>query len=66
LFVASEDGGEWMATNLTIFQTCRLMGIDPMIYLNDVLPGIMTGQTTDLLTVTPAAYRDRLLIARSA
>ena len=66
LFVASEDGGEWMATNLTIFQTCRLMGIDPMIYLNDVLPGILTGRTTDLLAVTPAAYRDRLLIARSA
>jgi hypothetical protein len=49
-----------------MFQTCRLLGVDPITYLNDVLPGIMTGQTTDLLVVTPAAYRDRFQTARSA
>lgn len=66
LFVASEDGGEWMATNLTIFQSCRLLGIDPMDYLADVLPGILTGRTTDIPTVTPASYRNRITATRAA
>lgn len=66
LFVASEDGGDWLATNLTIFQTCRLMGIDPIDYLRDVLPGIITGRTTDLLTVTPRAYLAQMTDVRTA
>ena len=66
LFVASEDGGDWMATNLTIFQTCRLLGIDPIDYLRDVLPNIITGRTTDLLAVTPRAYRAMTTRARTA
>ena len=66
LFVASKDGGDWLATNLTIFQTCRLMGIDPIDYLRDVLPGIITGRTTDLLAVTPRAYLAQMADVRTA
>ena len=66
LFVASEDGGEWLATNLTIFQTCRLLGVDPLDYLRDVLPGIITGRTTDLLAVTPRAYLAHVGATRTA
>ena len=66
LFVASEDGGDWLATNLTVFQTCRLLGIDPIDYLRDVLPGIITGRTTDLLAVTPRSYLAQMTDARTA
>jgi len=41
LFVGSEDGGKASATILSLVQTCRNLGINPQVYLEDVLRRIM-------------------------
>lgn len=41
LFVGSEDGGKSAATILSLVQTCRHLGINPLEYLDDVLRRIM-------------------------
>jgi len=41
LFVGSEDGGRACATLLSLVQTCRNLGINPQVYLEDVLRRIM-------------------------
>lgn len=66
LFIASENGGEWLATNLTIFPTCRRLNIDSLDLLREVLPGFITDRTTDLLAMTPHAYRALVGSARTA
>jgi transposase len=41
LFVGSEDGGKSAATILSLVQTCRHLGINPLEYLDDILRRIM-------------------------
>jgi transposase len=38
LFAGSDSGGERAAIAFTIFGSCRLVGVDPIEYLADVLP----------------------------
>ncbi|MBA3845446.1 MAG: IS66 family transposase [Planctomycetes bacterium] len=52
LFFGSEDGGAWAAANFTIFQSCRLLGLDPIEYLTRVMPDLIDGRC-DPLTLTP-------------
>lgn len=61
LFVASEDGGAWAATNLTIFQSCRQLDLDPLAYLTAILPALHAGR--DPLHLTPGAYSAKRIAA---
>jgi hypothetical protein len=40
---------------LFVFQSCRLQQLDPMAYLTDIMPRLITGDA-DPLRLTPAAY----------
>jgi len=55
--VASDGGGEHWAIIASLIETCKLSGIDPQIYLADVITRIVNGhpnsQIDDLL---PWAY----------
>ena len=33
----SEDGARWAATHYTLVGSCKMQGIDPYVYLKDVL-----------------------------
>ena len=55
--LASEDGGTWAAANSTLFQSCRLVGIDPMPYLKETLPDLHAGR--DPMGLTPTAYAEK-------
>lgn len=41
LFMGSQDGGEAAAVIISLVQTCRALGIDPRVYLEDVMRRIM-------------------------
>ena len=38
LFAGSEAGGEWLAELYTVVGTCLRQGVNPFVYLQDVLP----------------------------
>ena len=61
MFVASEDGGAWAATNLTIFQSCRQLDLDPITYLKAILPALHRGQ--DPMGLTPRSYTAKRIAA---
>ena len=42
LFFGSENGGRAAATILSLVQTCRNLGIDPQLYLEDVMRRVMS------------------------
>ena len=55
LFAGSDGGAYHWAIALTLIQTAKLNGVDPMAYLTDVLERIVSGQTkaTALHTLLP-------------
>jgi transposase len=57
LFAGSDGGGEHWATIASLVETCKLNGVDPQLYLTDVIARIVAGhpqsQIDDLL---PWAY----------
>jgi hypothetical protein len=55
LFVASEDGGTWVATLLAVFQSCRLQRLDPLDYLTGIMPALIAGDV-DPPRLTHAAF----------
>jgi transposase len=62
LHIGSPEAGPRVAAILSIFETCRRLGIDPSQYLLEVLPGLSERPARDLAKVTPAAWQ----AARSA
>jgi len=60
LFVGSEDGGRSAATILSLVQTCRNLGINPQVYLEDVLRRIMSHPAKQIEQLLP----DNWLAAR--
>ncbi len=52
LFVDSEDGGEWAATNFSVFQSCRLLGLDPSAYIEGIMPDLIADRR-DPMALTP-------------
>ncbi|TXI88658.1 MAG: transposase, partial [Burkholderiaceae bacterium] len=52
LFAGSEEGGRTAATILSLIETCKRLGINPVAYLKDVLtrlPNVKTSQVDDFL-----------------
>ncbi|MCA0313161.1 MAG: transposase domain-containing protein, partial [Candidatus Melainabacteria bacterium] len=52
LFAGSEEGGRTAATILSLIETCKRLGINPVAYLKDVLtrlPNAKSSQIDDFL-----------------
>ncbi len=57
LFAGSDRGGEHWAVIASLIETCRLCGVDPQVYLTDVLSRIVTGHlNTQIDDLLPWAY----------
>ena len=66
LFTGSDDGGDRAAIMLTILANCRILGINPVEYLTDVLPQLTgTIRVSELSELLPRAWRDRRLARQS-
>jgi transposase len=57
LFLGSEDGGRWGAVIYSIVETCKLHGINPEVYLKDVLVRISTTPQSQIDTLMPRLWR---------
>ena len=55
LFAGSARGGDWAATHITICQSCRLVGLDPYVYLQGVFAELNKGRT-DYVNLRPVAW----------
>jgi hypothetical protein len=55
LFAGSDGGARHWAVAMTLIQTARLNGVDPMAWLTDVLERIVSGRTrtSELHTLLP-------------
>ncbi len=55
LFAGSDGGARHWAVAMTLIQTAKLNGIDPMAWLTDVLARIVSGRTkaNELHTLLP-------------
>lgn len=58
LFVGSDEGGHRAATIYTLISCCRLIDVDPVVYLADVLPRLGGKHTREtLLELMPARWK---------
>jgi hypothetical protein len=58
LFVGSHAGGERAAIAYSILGTCRLIGLNPVAYLSDILPTLARGVEFDqLASLMPKAWK---------
>jgi transposase len=55
LFAGNDDGAVHWAIAMTLIQTAKLNGVNPMAYLTDVLERIVSGHTkqNELQTLLP-------------
>jgi len=57
LFAGSDGGAENWAIVASLIETCKLNGVDPMVYLADVLARIVNGHLASKLDeLAPWAY----------
>lgn len=57
LFVGSHAGGERAAVAYSILGTCRLLGLNPVSYLSDIVPKLARGlERDDLAALMPKAW----------
>lgn len=57
LFAGSDGGGEHWATIASLIETCKLNGIDPQVYLTDVINRILAGHPQSQIDeLLPWAY----------
>jgi transposase len=61
LFAGSDGGARHWAIAMTLIQTAKLNGVDPMAWLTDVLERIVSGDTKapDLHTLLPWSWRPK-------
>ena len=66
LFAGSDGGARHWAIAMTLIQTAKLNGVEPMAWLTDVLQRIVSGRTKahELHTVTPSTRCDQCVNAR--
>lgn len=58
LFVGSHAGGDRAAIAYSVLGTCRLIGLNPVAYLSDVLPTLARGvELHDLPALMPKAWK---------
>lgn len=58
-FLGSETGGETAATLLTLVMSAKEAGVDPRMYLRDVL--LRIAHCSDVTTLTPRGWKERWL-----
>lgn len=56
LFVGAPDAGERSAILFSLIASCRLHGVDPFVYLRDVLTRLPQASTTDWSPYTPKEW----------
>lgn len=57
LFVGSHAGGERAAIAYSILGTCRLLGLNPVVYLSDIVPTLARGvECDDIAALMPKAW----------
>jgi transposase len=57
LFVGSHAGGERAAIAYSILGTCRLLGLNPVTYLSDIVPTLARGvEREDIAALMPKAW----------
>jgi len=61
MFAGNDMGAERLAIGFTLVGNCRLLGVDPIAYLVDVLPLLKSGRLTDsqLDALLPHAWAQR-------
>ncbi|MEK7879535.1 MAG: IS66 family transposase, partial [candidate division NC10 bacterium] len=57
LFFGSEEGGRWAAVLYSLVESCKLRGIDPFVYLKDVLVRTSTHPQRRVLELTPRLWK---------
>ncbi len=62
LFAGSADGARHWAMAMTLIQTAKLNGVEPIAWLTDVLERVVSGRTRthELLTLLPWTWRERM------
>jgi len=63
LFAGSPQGAVASTIHYSIVATCMMLGIDPMDYLEDVLPRLPSMKTTQVKNWTPAKWAERQRLA---
>ena len=57
LFAGSDGGGENWAIVASLIESCKLSGVDPFVYLADVLAKIVNGHLNSQIDgLLPSAY----------
>jgi transposase len=59
MFAGSEGGAEAAAAMYSIVGSCLLQGVDPWVYLRDVLPKLSDWPVNRLLELSPAGFKAR-------
>lgn len=59
LFVGNEGGGRTAAIHYSLVMTAKAVGLDPRVYLRDVL--LRIGEESDVSTLTPQGWKKRWL-----
>lgn len=64
-FFGGERGGQIAATFYTLVANCRLEGVDPVAYLQDVLSRVSSCSATEIAALTPRAWKTQPASATS-
>lgn len=59
LFCWTEIGARYVGIFQSLLAPCRLQGVDPYIYLVDVLQRVDSHPANDVATLTPRLWKDR-------
>jgi hypothetical protein len=68
LFAGSDGGARHWATAMTLIQTAKLNGVDPMAWLTDVLERVVSGRTkaNELHMLLPWNWRSANAVLQAA
>ena len=59
LFFGSDDGGERAEVLMSVIATCKMHGIDPWAYLNDVIETMTMNPLADLRNLLPTNWKPK-------
>ncbi len=65
LFAGSERGGAAAATIYSVIESCKMAGVDPYLYLKDVLVRVATHNANHVDELTPARWKARFAASAS-
>ena len=57
LFLGSEGGGKWAAVLYSLIESCKRHGVNPWLYLKDVLVRVSTHPSRRILELTPRLWK---------